>query len=171
MLLLAHRPGGIYPPSCSALPLPLERGGGADTGRGFTVCPRRMEFVVKVVGVDACMPEKSQAVGSLPWDGLRVGASGTAGQGRCWGRCWAGRSSHCPRAGMVWYRLQGWMTPQGRSHPHLLGDARALRGEAAGPGMAGEWLGECRPPPALGPGLGAGAGGGELGGGGCAACQ
>ncbi|XP_074168218.1 calcium/calmodulin-dependent protein kinase type II subunit beta isoform X11 [Rhinolophus sinicus] len=34
----------------------------------------------------------------------------------------------------------GWMTPQGRSHPHLPGDARALRGEAAGPGMAGEWL-------------------------------
>nr|XP_008524487.1 PREDICTED: LOW QUALITY PROTEIN: calcium/calmodulin-dependent protein kinase type II subunit beta [Equus przewalskii] len=51
-----------------------------------------------------------------------------------------------PTAGQ--YRLQGWMTPQGCSHPHLWGDTRLgvvltlseerLRGR--GPGMAGEWL-------------------------------
>lgn len=47
------------------------------------------------------------------------------------------------------------MTPQGCSHPHLWGDTRlgvALtlseeRLQGRGPGMAGEWLGEC-----LGPG-------------------
>ena len=96
--------------------------------------------------------------GFLPqrgWDGAGRGGAwgyspaGDARGGGRPGRRWAGPppqagrsrrspSAACPPARQ--YRLQGWMTPQGGSHPHLRGDT-GLSGEAAGPG-AGHGGGE-----------------------------
>lgn len=57
------------------------------------------------------------------------------------------------------YHLQGWMTPRAAATPtrgEAPGSEERQRGQ--GPGMAGEWLGECGPCPPCGP-----SGGGEAG--------
>lgn len=50
-----------------------------------------------------------------------------------------------PSADCLQYRLQGWMTPQGGSHLRGSTGLSEERLRGLGPGMAGEWLGECWP--------------------------
>lgn len=72
------------------------------------------------------------------------------------------------------YHLQGWMTPRAAATP-TRGEAPGSeeRQQGQGPGMAGEWLGECGPCPPCGPSGGRprqGGGNGLSRGGGLAVC-